>query len=72
MEKTVKVSIPGKLSNEPIIYHLAHDFDVMLNISKGRFTATAANLVLVLKGRKPNLDKAMEYLSTIGIEIDEE
>lgn len=63
----LKLSLPGKLVREPVMYQLAHDLGVIFSIEKGRFTGRNAWLVVHLEGKKKLLADAIEFLRAKGV-----
>ncbi len=70
MKKRVKLTFPQQLIKEPVIFNMARKFDVMPNIRRARVTDTVGEMVLELDGTDENLDKGIEYLRDIGVEVE--
>jgi ABC-type methionine transport system ATPase subunit len=68
-EIALKLELPKKLSKEPVVYHLAHDFDLIVNITKGRFTESSAWVVAELEGTRQEIDRAIDYLNQKHVKI---
>jgi ABC-type methionine transport system ATPase subunit len=71
VEKRYKLTLPERLSREPIVYHLAHDFEVVMNIRRARFTEKRAWVEITLQGKKRAIKKAIEYLVKAGVKVEE-
>lgn len=71
MEKRcVKLTLPEKLSREPVIYELSHDFNVIPNIRRGYFALDSAWVELELEGNEADIEKAIEFLRSRGITVE--
>ena len=68
-KSTYVLSFPSLLVGESITYRLVKDFDIEFNILKADVKPNVrGTLVLQLKGKKENVGKGLEYLSSLGIE----
>jgi len=68
--KKVVLHFPHKLVDKPIIYHLVKDYDLQFNILKASVTPKEEGLlVLELSGTKKNYDKAVQFLTESGVEL---
>lgn len=64
-------SFPPTLVEEPVTWHLIKDFDLQVNIMRATIRPRdRGRMVVELKGRKENLDKAMSYLEDRGVQLD--
>ncbi|MFZ3062205.1 MAG: NIL domain-containing protein [Actinomycetota bacterium] len=62
---------PHRLVDEPIVYRLIKDFDLVMNILKAYVTPREEGLmVLELQGRKENYEKGIKYLNDVGVRIE--
>lgn len=70
ISKRVVLHFPRPLVNQPIIYRLVKDFDLMFNILKASVTPKEEGLlVLELSGEQEDYDKGVRYLTKVGVEI---
>ena len=70
ISKRVVLHFPRPLVDQPIIYRLVKDFDLMFNILKASVTPKEEGLlVLELSGQEEDYDKGVEYLREVGVEI---
>jgi ABC-type methionine transport system ATPase subunit len=65
----VKLTFPEKVIGEPIVHKLSHDHDVAPNILRGRITEKNAWLEVELLGSPKNVEKALKYLTDLGISV---
>jgi ABC-type methionine transport system ATPase subunit len=71
--KKLKLKIPVNLINEPIIYKMVTQFDIMPNILTARLDKDSEGDVLIeIKGTPDNIEKGIEYLKQLKIEIVEQ
>jgi len=68
--RKVKLTYPQELIKEPVIYRMAKQFDVMPNIRRARVTEYIGEVVLELEGSEENLEKGIQYLIDLGIEVE--
>jgi ABC-type methionine transport system ATPase subunit len=66
----VHLIFPQNLIKEPVIYTAARKFDVIPNIRRANVTQTIGEVTLELSGEKENLNKAKEYLESMGVKVE--
>lgn len=70
VSKKVVLHFPKRIVDEPILYHLIKDFDLVFNILKASISPEAEGLMVVeLKGEPANFDKGIQYLLDQGVKI---
>ncbi len=70
VSKRVVLHFPRNLVDQPIIYRLVRDYDLMFNILKASVTPEEEGLlVLELSGEEKNYEKGVGYLAEVGVEI---
>lgn len=70
-KKKVIFSFPPSLVEEPITYILVKDYDLQVNILRATVRPRdRGRMVVELKGKKDNLNRAFEYLEDAGIQVD--
>ena len=70
-KKKVIFSFPPSLVEEPITYILIKDYDLQVNILRATVRPRdRGRMVVELKGKKDNMDKAFDYLEDAGIQVD--
>ncbi|MEW6417721.1 MAG: NIL domain-containing protein [Nitrospirota bacterium] len=70
MNKRVKLTFPQHLIQEPVIFRMAKQFDVMPNIRRARVTETVGEMVLEIEGTEENLEKGMQSLKDQGVDVE--
>jgi ferredoxin len=68
--KKLVLHFPKRIVDEPILYHLIKDFDLVFNILKASISPEAEGLMVVeFKGEPSNFDKGVQYLLEQGVKI---
>lgn len=70
MKKRVKLTFPQHLIKEPVIFTMAKKFEVMPNIRRARVTETVGEMVLELEGTETDLEKGIQYLKEVGVDVE--
>jgi L-aspartate semialdehyde sulfurtransferase ferredoxin len=63
------LTFPQHLIDEPLIYQLGRDFDVMTNIRRANVEENVAWVIIELTGDESNVARAVEWLAARGVEI---
>ena len=70
ISKRVVLQFPTRLIDQPIIYRLVKDYDLVLNILKASVTPNEEGLmVLELSGARASYDRGIKYLQDTGVRI---
>lgn len=68
--RRLTLNFPPHLVGQPIIYRLARDYDLIVNILRARVTPLEEGRLLVeITGKKKNLEAALSFLKEIGLEV---
>jgi len=66
----VVLHFPKDLIDQPIIYRLAREYDLMFNILQARITPREEGvLVIELGGTRENYESGIEYLKRHGVQV---
>ncbi len=69
-KKRIVLAFSSTLVDQPIVYHLVKDYDLMVNILRGVVTPKQpGRLVVEISGKKKNVEDGINYLRGIGVEI---
>lgn len=69
--KKIVIRYPAEIVDQPIVYRLVKDYDMIFNILKARvFPRREGLLVLELQGTKENFDRAVKYLKNQGLKVE--
>jgi len=70
ISKRVVLRFPPRLVEQPIIYKLVKDYNLVLNILKASVTPKEEGLmVLELSGARRDYDRGIQYLQEVGVKI---
>lgn len=70
ISKRIVIKFPAKLVDQPIIYKLVKEFDLVFNILRARVTPKEeGELVIELKGEEASYAGAIKYLKDLDITI---
>lgn len=70
VSKRIVLHFPRNLVDQPVIYRLIKDYDLVFNILKADVTPDAEGvLVMELSGSKEQFTKGIEYLTDTGVKI---
>jgi len=70
VSKRIVLTFPHKLLDQPIVYKLVKDHDLVFNILQAKITPKEEGLmVLELKGKKENYAEGVKYLTGLGVKI---
>ncbi len=68
--KRIVLKFPPKLVEQPIVYKLVKEYDLLFNILRARVTPKEeGELVIELQGKKQNYADGLKYLNSIGVTI---
>jgi len=69
MEKHLRLMFPQDQATQPVIYNLVKDFDVVPCIRRAAIENHFGWMILSLTGEAQQIDAAITYLSSIGVEV---
>lgn len=68
--KRIVLHFPPNIVDQPIIYKLIKEYDLVFNILKANITPDQVGvMVLELSGERENYKKGIEYLVDLGVKI---
>lgn len=71
VSKKIVLTFPHKLLDQPVVYKLVKDHDLVFNILQARITPKEEGvMVLELKGKKEKYADGIKYLKGLGIKIE--
>jgi len=69
--RKLMLAFPKCECEQPIIYHLVRDYDLMVNVFRAKVTPEEEGyLVLDVTGTEENIDRALEYVKTFNVSIN--
>ena len=70
--KKLLLYFPRCETEKPIVYHLVKDYDLLVNIFRAKVTPEEDGyLVLDVSGSEANLSRAIAYVRTFNVVVDE-
>jgi hypothetical protein len=66
----VRLTFPPERIQEPVIYHLVKDFDIVTNIRRADVRADHGWVILELEGEEENLERGILWLKAKGVTVD--
>ena len=70
VSKRIVLTFSHQLIDQPIVYKLVKDYDLVFNILQAMITPREEGImVLELKGRKENYADGIKYLTSAGVKI---
>ena len=70
ISRRVVLHFPRSLVDQPVVFKLVKDYNLVFNILKASVTPEEEGLlVLELTGEEPDYDKGLEYLDAAGVEL---
>lgn len=70
VEQRVKLIYPKHLLDQPLIYYLIRQFDLLTNILEAQVTAERGWLVLAVRGESEQVQQGLAWLAAQGIEVE--
>ena len=70
IKKRVVLHFPARRVDQPVIYKLVKDYDLVLNVLKASIMPNEeGRMVMELSGTKENYDKGIKFLQSAGVKI---
>jgi len=70
LKKGLVLRFPPEIVDQPIVYRLVKDFNLVFNILKAMITPGKEGImILELSGDKENLEKGLNYLTDVGVDV---
>ena len=66
----VRLTFPAHLIQEPIVYRLVKDFDIVINIRRAEVKADHGWMALELEASEPTLERGVAWLKERGVQVD--
>ena len=68
--RKVMLKYPEHLIQEPVLFRMVRQFDVMPNIRRARVTDTVGEIALELEGTAENIERGVSYLKEQGVLVE--
>ncbi len=69
--KHVRLTFSPELIQEPLIYKVGHEFQVVTNVRMADVDKNVGWVVLELEGEDDEIGRALDWLRSKGVRIDE-
>ena len=69
VEKTVNFTYPKHLLNQPLIYKLIREFDLLTNILDAHVTAEEGRLLLLIRGEDEQVERGLAWMAGQGVQV---
>ena len=66
----VRLTFPPALIQEPIVYRLVKDFDIVINIRRADVKADQGWVLLELEADEATLQRGVAWLKAQGVQVD--
>jgi hypothetical protein len=66
----IRLTFPAALIQEPIVYRLVKDFDIVINIRRADVKADHGWMALELEGNESALERGIKWLKDKGVQVD--
>jgi hypothetical protein len=66
----VRLTFPPSLIQEPIVYRLVKDFDIVINIRRADVKADYGWVMLEMEADEPVLQRGVAWLKERGVQVD--
>ena len=67
----VKLVYPPERLDEPVLYELIHNFDLIVNLRQAQLSEDAGVLVVDLRGTESVIEQALSWVRALGIATEE-
>jgi ferredoxin len=70
LKKGLVLRFPPEIVDQPIVYRLVKDFNLVFNILKAMITPGKEGImILELSGDRENLEKGLKFLKDVGVDV---
>jgi len=66
----VRLTFPASLVQEPILYRLVKDFDILINIRRADVKADHGWVALEMEAPQETLERGVAWLKQRGVQVD--
>ena len=70
IEKTVRLTYPQHLLNQPLIYRLIQQFDLLTNILNAQVSGEAGWLILAVRGEQELVEQGLAWVTEQGVQVE--
>jgi ABC-type methionine transport system ATPase subunit len=70
VEKKVRLTYPQHLLNQPLIYQLIRQFDLLTNILEAQVTAEMGRLTVAVRGERELVERGLAWMAEQGVQVE--
>lgn len=70
VERRVRLTYPQHLLDQPLIYGLIRQFDVLTNIAEASVTAEKGLLIVAVRGEPEKVQQGLAWLAEQGVQVE--
>jgi ABC-type methionine transport system ATPase subunit len=70
VEQKVRLIYPKHLLDQPLIYQLIRQFDLLTNILEARVSAEEGWLVLAVRGERERVEQGLRWMTEQGVQVE--
>jgi len=70
VERKVRFTYPKHLLEQPLIYRLIRQFDLLTNILEARVTGEEGWLILAVRGERERVQQGLAWIAEQGVEVE--
>ena len=70
VERRVRLTYPQHLLDQPLLYQLIRQFDLLTNVLEARVTAEEGWLVLAVRGERERVQQGLEWIAEQGVQVE--
>jgi len=70
VERRVRLTYPQHLLDQPLLYQLIQQFDLLTNVLEARVTAEEGWLVLAVRGDRERVQQGLEWIAEQGVQVE--
>jgi ABC-type methionine transport system ATPase subunit len=69
IEQKVRFTYPEHLRDQPLLYQLSHQFDLVTNILEARVTGDESWLILAVRGDLEQVERGLAWIAERGVQV---
>ncbi len=69
IEQKVRLTYPEQLRDQPLLYQLSHQFDLVTNILEARVTGDESWLILAVRGNVEQVERGLAWIAERGVQV---
>ena len=70
MKMQVELTFPAELKDEPVLYYMGRNFNVIPNVIEASFSTEMGWTIVTLEGEEAEINRLFDYLRTKNVAIE--